>query len=79
MLLASEASGQDVLKVKAYALNDLSGYYRVRPNVVLRAGINNLFDVLPPYPLPESGVGPASGGVYDQIGRFWFIGLNLKL
>jgi iron complex outermembrane receptor protein len=71
--------------IKAYSYIDLSGTWKVRPNLTLRAGVSNIFDNDPP--LLDSNALPAAGpptgngntypGVYDSLGRTAFVGLTL--
>jgi outer membrane receptor protein involved in Fe transport len=87
-LLANHPSGvTDTVdaRIKAYSWFDISGTWRVRPNLTLRFGVNNVFDKDPPR--LDSNVLPASGpptgnantypGVYDTLGRTAFVGLTL--
>jgi outer membrane receptor protein involved in Fe transport len=70
--------------IKAYSYLDLSGTWKVRDSVTLRAGVNNLLDKDPPF--LESNTFPASGppfgngntypGTYDALGRTIFFGLT---
>ena len=50
----------------------------MKENIVLRAGVVNLFDRHPPA-LPETFNGTAIGASqYDNRGRFFFVGANLN-
>jgi outer membrane receptor protein involved in Fe transport len=70
--------------IKAYSYLDLSGTWKVRDAVTLRAGVNNVLDKDPPF--LESNTFPASGppfgngntypGTYDALGRTIFFGLT---
>lgn len=87
-LLANHPSGvTDTVDetISAFSWFDISGTWKVRPNLTLRFGINNVLDKDPP--LLDSNVLPASGpptgnantypGVYDTLGRTAFVGLTL--
>ncbi|MCH8686168.1 TonB-dependent receptor domain-containing protein [Pedomonas mirosovicensis] len=69
-------------KLKAYSYFDLSGTVEVYQNLVLRAGINNLFDKDPPAIaqglLSSFGNGNTYPGVYDPLGRTIFVGLTAE-
>lgn len=70
--------------IKAYSYLDLSGTWKVRDAISLRAGVNNVFDKDPPF--LDSNNFPASGppfgngntypGTYDSLGRTIFFGLT---
>ena len=62
---------------------DLAGTWEIAGNATLRAGMNNVFDKEPPI---ASAAGPSIGGngntfpsVYDALGRYWFVGVDLRL
>ena len=87
-LLANHPSGvTDTAdeSIPAYNYLDISGTWKVRPNLTFRAGVANVFDKDPPR--LDSNVVPASGpptgnantypGVYDTLGRTMFVGLTL--
>lgn len=69
-------------KINAYNYFDLSGTVEVMDNIVLRAGINNLFDKDPPAIVAglfgAFGNGNTYPGVYDPLGRTIFIGLTAE-
>jgi outer membrane receptor protein involved in Fe transport len=52
-----------------YFLDSIGGEVTVRKNFVFRAGINNLFDVQPPF--PTTGI-----NIYDLVGRQYYAGLR---
>ena len=60
---------QSILSVGDYLLSDFTASYKFR-NFTARAGVNNIFDVEPPF--------PSTSSVYDLIGRYYFVGLNAK-
>ncbi len=70
--------------IHAYNYFDLAFTYKVRDNLTLRAGCNNLFDIDPP--LVDANNVPISGppfgnantfpGVWDSLGRQIFVGLT---
>ena len=72
------------IDLKATSYIDLSAIWDVTERVQVRAGINNLFDVAPP--IAGNGAGPSIGGngntfpgMYDALGRYWFIAGGLSL
>ena len=87
-LLAAHSSGvTDTAdeKISSYSYLDISGTWKVRPNLTLRAGVANVFDKDPPVldanAIPASGGQGGNGntypGVYDSLGRTAFVGLTL--
>ena len=64
--------------IPAYSYFDLSGTYAIRDGLLLRAGVNNVFDKDPP--VLDSGVtgsgSPNSFPNFDLLGRVVFIGLT---
>ncbi|MBH1991408.1 MAG: TonB-dependent receptor [Sphingomonadaceae bacterium] len=69
-----EAYEDNKLPAKVY--NDLNIGYQLTENATLRVGINNLFDVQPPY-RPRTYY-QGGGGVYDVYGRYVFGNVVLK-
>ncbi len=63
--------------VGARVYNDLTIGWHVNENATLRVGINNLFDIEPPY-APRTYY-QGGGGVYDVYGRYFFANVNFKL
>jgi outer membrane receptor protein involved in Fe transport len=71
-------------RLHAYNYFDLSFTYKVKDNITLRAGCNNLFDIDPPVldannigiSGPPFGNGNTFPGVYDSLGRQIFVGLT---
>jgi iron complex outermembrane recepter protein len=61
---------------------DLSGQFYATEKATFRAGINNLLDSDPPIST-ETGAGFGNGntypGVYDSLGRYLFLGVNVKM
>jgi outer membrane receptor protein involved in Fe transport len=80
---------------EAYSLLSLSGSYQLSSSLTLRAGVDNLFDVEPPLaggayaadgtfwttspPALATPALPSGDARYDQLGRRFFVGLNLQL
>jgi outer membrane receptor protein involved in Fe transport len=70
--------------IPCYNYFDLSANWKVKDGIVLRAGINNLFDRDPPIvdaefwgiSSPPFGNGNTFPGVYDALGRNVFVGLT---
>jgi iron complex outermembrane receptor protein len=69
-------------KIKAYNYFDLTGTAKIRDGVVLRVGVNNLFDRDPPAIaqglLSSFGNGNTYPGVYDVVGRSVFMGVTAE-
>jgi outer membrane receptor protein involved in Fe transport len=71
-------------KIKAYNYFDLAGTWTVRDGTTLRFGVNNVFDKDPPLvdtntigiSSPPFGNGNTYPGVYDSLGRTFFIGIT---
>ncbi len=59
---------------------DLSGTWRIKDGLTLRAGVNNIFDKDPP--IVDSGLTgtgtPNTFSIYDQLGRHVFVGLTAE-
>ena len=73
----------DNLDLNAYDLFDVVGMWSPTGNVTFRAGMNNVFDEEPP--IAGTAAGPSIGGngntfpgVYDALGRYWFMGAGLR-
>ena len=71
----------------AYDLFNLSGTFRVNETVTVRAGVDNLLDKAPPlteYNASATGLANTIGGFpinayfFDQIGRRFYAGANMK-
>ncbi len=72
-------------EIPSFSYFDVAAFWDVAENVRLRAGVNNLLDRDPPLVPGFATVGPtgnSSGntypGNYDVIGRFIFVGANLR-
>jgi iron complex outermembrane receptor protein len=69
-------------KIEAYNYIDLAGTWDIGHGMIVRGGINNLFDKSPPAIsaglLTSFGNGNTYPGVYDPLGRMLFIGLSAK-
>ena len=67
-------------KIEAYNYFDLAATKNLPYGVVLRAGINNLFDKDPPAIMGgllfENGNGNTFPSTYDPLGRMFFVGLS---
>jgi outer membrane receptor protein involved in Fe transport len=71
----------------SYDLFNLSGSYNLAEGITLRAGVDNLFDKAPPlteYNASATGLANTVGGFpinayfFDQIGRRFYAGVNMK-
>lgn len=63
---------------------DLAAFWDVSERIMLRAGVNNLFDKAPPVAGGAAGPsiegnGNIFPGVYDALGRYWFVGINFGM
>jgi iron complex outermembrane recepter protein len=72
-------------RIPAFNYFDVAAFWDVAENVRLRAGVNNLLDKDPPFIPAFANIGPtgnSSGntypGNYDVIGRFIFVGANVR-
>ena len=61
---------QSILKLDDYFLSDVSFVYKLHDRYEARLGIENLFNVEPPFPTTSTA--------YDLIGRYYYFGLNAK-
>lgn len=71
----------DANKIDAYDYFDLSLLWRVKEDIELRAGVNNLLDETPPLAIgadPPQGNGNTLPGVYDALGQYWFAGFSVN-
>jgi outer membrane receptor protein involved in Fe transport len=79
--LATETGAQE-----SYDVFDLSGTYDLNDKMVLRYGIDNLFDTPPVFTggrtaqdqHPGTGSGTTEAGFYDILGRSVFVGLRMS-
>ncbi|SFP57822.1 TonB-dependent receptor domain-containing protein [Sphingomonas rubra] len=69
-------------RLPSYNYFDLAGTMKLSDEVVLRAGVNNMFDKDPPAIaqglLAVFGNGNTYPGVYDVVGRYLFVGINAQ-
>ena len=91
---AAQAATNDIVNVAgapAYDLFNLNARYELTESVSVRAGIDNLFDVDPPYvgfyldDVPGDGTprfgraaNPYDASQYDVLGRRFYIGVNVN-
>ena len=77
-LLYAGSFDQNDARIGDYSYLDLSGNWKVKPGLMLRAGVNNVLDTNPP--LLDSGVTgsgtPNTWNSYDLLGRQIFVGLT---
>lgn len=75
-------TGVEQADFDAFSWLDLAGTWQATEHLMLRAGVNNVFDKEPPL-TGDSGAGFGNGntfpGVYDAKGRYWFMGLSIRL
>ncbi len=71
------------IELESTSYIDLSAIWEVRESVQLRGGVSNVFDVDPP--IAGNGAGPSiSGngntfpGMYDALGRYWFVAAGIS-
>lgn len=58
--------------------NDLAGTFDIREAIRLQVGVSNVFDVSPPRTaFTFEGIG--AGGLFDNIGRYFFVELRARL
>lgn len=63
------------LKVAERFYNDVFVSYRLPGDLTLQLGVNNLFDVKPPR-TPSTYTGAFDGSLYDNVGRFLYVGFS---
>ena len=57
---------------------DIAGLWEITQRMRLRAGINNLFDEEPPIVANVApGTGNTFASLYDPLGQYWFLGLQV--
>jgi outer membrane receptor protein involved in Fe transport len=62
--------------VPSYSAFDLTGNFKVTDDIVVRAGITNLFDK---EPLVVAGTpGNTNASIYDIVGRAFYMGVRAK-
>jgi outer membrane receptor protein involved in Fe transport len=84
--VTNPTGGNNPFPTGSYDLFDLFGTWKITPAYIFRAGIENLFDKQPLINTRTPGVGqPASSGagstylgVYDVLGRRFYIGLKAR-
>lgn len=72
---ASNPNLQDPIRVSPTTFTDVRLGYDVSDKLNLYFGVRNLFDKNPPYNLYGTGFGSAQ---YDNIGRFFYTGVNYR-
>ncbi len=65
-------------RIGAYDLFDLSFAFNVNDNLTLNLGVNNLFDKTPPIAGNNSEQTNTYPGVYDVLGRDFFVSASLR-
>ncbi len=72
------------IDMKSVSYFDLSVFWNATEKAQLRLGINNLFDQSPP--IAGSAAGPSDNGngntfpgMYDALGRYWFVAATMSL
>jgi outer membrane receptor protein involved in Fe transport len=72
----------DIANFDSFDWFDLSGQWAATESIILRIGVNNVFDEEPPVSA-NVGAGAGNGntfpGVYDARGRYWFMGFSVRL
>jgi len=71
-------------QVPSYSYFDLTGAWSLKENVILRAGITNLFDKEPPFVGGTAADTVSNGGntfpgAYDALGRTFLLGIKMRL
>ena len=67
-----------VERIPSYSLFDLSFAYDINDNVSITAGINNLFDKKPPIVGTNQEQANTFPGVYDVLGRDFFVSVGFR-
>lgn len=73
----ASAEFRDRSEAGARLYHDLFGNYEIGDSVSVYLGINNVLDQAPPR-LPATYAGINRGALYDNLGRYFFIGGNVK-
>jgi outer membrane receptor protein involved in Fe transport len=74
----SSAAALDPYYTGDYFMHDLKASYRLNDQIKLRGGVVNVTDENPPY-LPETFNGTGTGAsIYDNRGRFFYVGATLS-
>lgn len=68
-------------RIPSFSYLDLSANWKINKVFTIRGGINNIFDKDPPMINSDLVSGGAANtyGIYDLLGRQWFLALNVKL
>ena len=73
----------DTIELEAVSYLDVSAIWNARDELEVRAGVSNILDVDPP--VAGNGAGPSiSGngntfpGMYDALGRYWFVAAGVS-
>ncbi|MFL5294922.1 MAG: TonB-dependent receptor domain-containing protein, partial [Phenylobacterium sp.] len=75
---ALQPSALDPYYTGEWWMHDLRGNYKLNDKTDLRAGILNITNEYPPY-LPEAFAGTGGGSsLYDNRGRFFYVGASLR-
>jgi outer membrane receptor protein involved in Fe transport len=72
------AEGRDDNEVDSRIYNDISMDFALNDSIDLLAGVNNLFDEAPPFSR-ETVRGDKRGVLFDNLGRYFFVGVTAKL
>jgi outer membrane receptor protein involved in Fe transport len=67
-------------RIGSYSYLDLFAEWKITKNYSLRGGVNNILDKDPPVLSSDLVSGGAANtyGIYDVLGRQWFLGVNAK-
>jgi outer membrane receptor protein involved in Fe transport len=68
-----DADRQDFLRTSDVFYHAIRASYDINEKFNVYAGVDNLFDRLPPFGLTGTGGG---SGIFDNRGRFFYIGVN---
>jgi outer membrane receptor protein involved in Fe transport len=68
-----DADAQEFLRTSDVFYHAIRASYDINEKFNIYAGVDNLFDRLPPFGLTGTGAG---SGIFDNRGRFFYIGLN---
>jgi len=67
-------------RIPSFSYLDLSSEWRINKTFAVRGGINNILDKDPPMISSDIAPGGAANtyGIYDAMGRQWFVGVTAK-